>query len=97
MTNKRGDNHQKAKVLYELIYDKMYEVAGSDKMLSIDESKIFVARAYNVPYKLWYCILRYMEDEGWIVKESQQVIRVIKEPPNVLENANKYYQIAGLF
>ena len=95
--NKKEDNHVKAKVLYELIYDKMYEVAGADKIITMEQSKKEVAHAYNIPYNLWGCILKYMEAEGWIIKESQQLIRVLASPANVLDNTSKYYQIAGMF
>ena len=93
----KKDNHEKARVLYELLYDKMYEVAGLDKIITMEQSKKQVAHAYNIPYNLWACILKYMEDEGWIKKESQQIIRVLVSPPNVLQNTSKYQKIAGLF
>lgn len=84
-------------ILYEYIYDKMYQVAGRSKEITIRDSKKIVAHAFNINYSVWACILKIMEDMKWIVKKNKHIILVKKKPRNIVENLGKYYSQVGLW
>lgn len=78
-------------ILYDLIYDKMYETAPT-RELTTQQSRKIVAHSFNIPYAVWACVLKIMEKEGWIERENKRLIKLKYKPKNVISNLGRYYK-----
>ena len=86
----------KVRLLYISIHNQLNKNSGRDKLVTRKEFFCVIGKHFLVPKNLKYLVIKEMIDKN-LIKEENHEFKILNTDLNLEEDANKIYQMGGLF
>ena len=83
-------------LLYLSLHNRLDKNSGRDKLITRKEFFCIMGKHFLVPKNLRYLVIKEMIDRN-LIKEENHEFKILNTDLDLEEDANKIYQMRGLF